>query len=55
MIDPDYVLSRTPETIATADSVILDRCQRWANLARHIIQKHVPEAWVVDLSGHETL
>jgi hypothetical protein len=38
------------EIIVTADSVILDRCARWANLARSIVTSCIPQAWVIDLS-----
>ena len=31
---PDHVLSHTDEIIATSDGIVLDRCQRWVNLAR---------------------
>ena len=37
--------------VATSDSVILDHCQRWFNLARQVIETCVPQAWVIDLSG----
>jgi len=47
--DPDALLAETPEIVATADSVILDRCRAWCNLARETITRHVPEAEVVDL------
>jgi len=49
--DPDALLARANEPIATADSGILDRCARWLNLARIVVDQHVPDAWVVDLSG----
>lgn len=45
--DPDPLLSKTPEIVATADSVILDHCQAWLNLAREVIDHSVPQAWVV--------
>ena len=48
--NPDKVLSDTREIIATSDSAILDRCQRWFNLTRHVIAGHVPNARVVDLA-----
>jgi hypothetical protein len=48
---PDKVLSETSETIATSDSAILDRCQRWFNLTRHLIAEHIPGARVVDLAS----
>lgn len=37
--------------VATADSAILDRCDRWVNLARQVIEERIPDAWIVDLSG----
>jgi hypothetical protein len=48
--DPDRELIAAETAVATSDSVILDGCRRWTNLARHIIGRHVPSAWVVDLS-----
>jgi hypothetical protein len=47
---PDAVLSKTDQIVATSDSVILDRCQRWINLLRLIIAEQVPQARLVDLS-----
>jgi hypothetical protein len=49
--NPDLLLAESNEIIATADSVILDQCRRWYNLARAIISQHVQDAWVVDFSG----
>jgi hypothetical protein len=47
---PDGVLARTEHVIATSDSAVLDRCQRWVNLARLLIAQHIPQAKLVDLS-----
>jgi len=47
---PDHVLSHTDEIIATSDGVVLDRCQRWVNLARLLIAEHIPQARLLDLS-----
>ena len=49
--NPDAVLSRTEEIVASSDSVILDRCQCWVNLARLAIAERAPEAKVLDLSS----
>ncbi len=49
--NPDAVLAESGEIVATADSVILDRCRRWFNLARTAITQHVQRAWIIDLSG----
>jgi hypothetical protein len=48
---PDHVLSHTEQIIATSDSVVLDRCQRWVNLARLVIAERIPEARLLDLSS----
>ncbi len=47
--NPDAVLLARPEPVVTSDSVILDGCRAWANLARHTVTQCVPNAWVVDL------
>jgi len=49
VFNPDKVLAESSEIIATSDSVILDRCQRWINLARLVMTQHVPQARIVDL------
>jgi hypothetical protein len=48
--DPDSVLIRTDQIVASADSQILDRAERWFNLARVAIESRVPNAWILDLS-----
>ena len=47
--NPDKVLIQSAEIVATSDSAILDRCGRWINLTRLVIDLHVPQAHVVDL------
>ncbi len=49
--DPDAVLSAATSIVATSDSAILDRCQRWCNLARTVIDGCIPTAWLLDLSA----
>jgi hypothetical protein len=46
---PDHVLSHTDEIIATSDGIVLDRCQRWVNLARLIIAERIPQARLLNL------
>jgi len=48
--NPDAVLSRSNGIVASADSVILDACQSWMNLARLVIERHLPGRAVVNLS-----
>jgi hypothetical protein len=47
--NPDTLLSQPGDTVVTADSVILDRCGEWVNVARAIIEADVPGAFVVDM------
>lgn len=47
--DPDRELSTSSTVIATADSAVLDRCERWCNLAREVVTASVPGANVVSL------
>lgn len=47
--DPDPLLAAQPDPVATADSIILDGCQAWLNLAALVIERHVPGARIVDL------
>ncbi len=46
---PDAVLIESADIAATADSVILDRCVCWFNLARQVVDVHVPHARIVSL------
>ena len=48
--NPDPILAAAAEPVATADSMILDRCQRWLNFTRLAIAGRVPQARLVDLS-----
>ena len=49
--NPDALLVLSDQIVVTADSAILDRCARWLNLARRVIDEHVPQARIVDLAG----
>ena len=49
--NPDVILAATAEIIVSADSVVLDRCQQWFNLAREVIDRHIPSANVVPMGG----
>lgn len=47
---PDHELLHSTAPVATADHVILDRCQRWVNLARWIVEHNIPDAWTLDFA-----
>jgi hypothetical protein len=51
--NPDAVLIASEALIATADSAVLDRCQRWTNLARGVINQQVRDASVVRLADEK--
>jgi hypothetical protein len=48
--NPDAVLADCDPLVATADSLILDHCRRWLNLAREVICRHVLGANLCDLA-----
>ncbi len=47
--NPDAVLKQGTVPVATADSIILDACGPWVNVARETIEEYVPTAWRLDL------
>ncbi len=50
----DQLLIESPSIVATADSAILDRCSRWFNLSRTLIEQRIPSAWIIDLSHRKS-
>lgn len=47
--DPDSVLAKADKIVASADSIILDRCGRWFGLAREVVNARLPDARIVNL------
>ncbi len=54
VMNPDRVLSAADQIVSSSDHAILDRCERWFNLAGTVIAKAVPQARVVELGREET-
>ena len=50
VMSPDALLIQTDEIVVTSDSVILDNCRQWVNLAAEIITQKLPATEVLDLS-----
>ena len=50
LLSPDAELKKTDLIVASSDSVVLDGCRSWVNLATEIIKKKLPSANVIDLS-----
>jgi hypothetical protein len=48
--DPDRLLAGQAHVVSS-DSLILDRCKSWFNLASLIVESKIGRAWIVDLSG----
>ena len=48
--DPDAVLIRSESIVVSADSMILDGCARWFNLAPEIIRRQVPQTNIVNMA-----
>jgi hypothetical protein len=47
---PDKMLKASSEIVATSDSAVLDRCGRWFNLARQVIEARCLGAAIIDLA-----
>jgi hypothetical protein len=47
---PDAVLIKTDKIVASSDSVVLDGCSKWVNLAGEIIRAKLPNANIIDLA-----
>jgi hypothetical protein len=50
LLSPDAELIKTDLIVASSDSVILDGCRQWINLAKAIIKRKLPSAWIIDLA-----
>jgi hypothetical protein len=48
--NPDPLLKQSADIVASADSAVLDSGAIWLNLARHVVEKACPGAWIVDLT-----
>jgi hypothetical protein len=51
--NPDREIVNSARVAVTSDSNVLDGVARWLNLGRLIVERHVPEAWVIDLGDGE--
>jgi hypothetical protein len=49
-MNPDKEILASDEIAVTSDSNILDGAANWVNFNSLVIAKHLPEAWVIDLS-----
>jgi hypothetical protein len=50
LLSPDAELKKTDQIVASSDSVVLDACRKWTNLAAEIITQKLPSATIIELS-----
>ncbi len=48
---PDAVLIKGEQIVASGDSVVLDKCGKWVDLAGEIIKNRIPAAKIIDLEA----
>ncbi len=54
-MNPDAELKQTDRVVVSCDSVILDHCKQWVNLAQFIVSERLPQTRVVEPNGsHKT-
>jgi len=53
-LSPDAQLIQASGVVASTDSVVLDACPQWVNLAYEIVRHALPDARVIDTGGHPT-
>lgn len=52
VFNPDTQISSSAGAIAvTSDSSILDRAARWINFNQYLIDKYLPQSWIINLRG----
>jgi len=49
--NPDGRLIEASDPVASADSIVLDRCRSWHNLARRVVESLDAPVWLIDLVG----
>ena len=49
VFNPDRRIVESGRVAVTSDSNVIDGAARWINFSRHLVERHVPGAWVVDL------
>jgi len=54
LFSPDAVLIKGDAIVASSDSVVLDGCKIWTNLAAEIITQKLPSAIVIDLGTEQS-
>ena len=48
--NPDSEIAASDRVVVSSDGPLLDQTAHWLNLGRHIIEKTLADAWLIDLS-----
>ena len=51
--EPDTVLADYDGVVSSADSVVIERCKTWINVAADIVDTSIPGSWIVDLRSRK--
>lgn len=49
VFNPDTAIMAAEQIAVTSDAIVLDGSRRWFDLKGHLIEQHLPNAWLVDL------
>lgn len=49
IFNPDMAIVASERIAVTSDAIVLDGTRRWFDLKSHLIEQHLPNAWLVDL------
>lgn len=52
VFNPDAAIVASSSVAITSDSAILDRVERWADLKTYLLDRELPDAWIVDLRNY---
>jgi len=50
VFNPDREIVNSERVAVTSDSNVIDGAARWLNLNPHLVARHAPRAWVIDLA-----
>jgi hypothetical protein len=49
--NPDALITSSPHIAVSADSTVVYSAARWLNMGVQLVENHVKNSWVIDLSG----
>jgi hypothetical protein len=53
LFNPDERIVSSERVAITSDSVVLNRVARWLNFKGYLIEKRLPNSWIIDLKTKE--